>query len=489
MRQHCNEWQAFCLFLALPLLLGAATVASQVNDVRVVQTAAHQTRIVVTSSAAIAGWKLIGAGTTDIALVLPNTSVASPPPVLAHATGSVSSFDFTANGTQLYATFHLTGLVTATAAQSGSTITIVLKDSGRSPVQRTQQPQVHTAQSANAPSFEVIPLKYADVSEVAGILVAGQQMTPNDLFQTQGSIFTLPSSANGAQPLQNQQTYSNLAQPSQPQSFGEKLNDNIAVDRRLNAIVLSGTPQQIAQYKAVIQAIDVPLQSVMLECQVVELSETAARDLGLELSTGAGSPVVSGGAEIVSGQMPVFRATLQANLFATIAKGGGKILATPRVLALSGMSAQILTGDALPIIQTTIFPGSPTVTQVTTNYIAVGVNLQIQPRITVDGNVTSHIFAEVSSVTAYVPTTQGNVPQISLRQATTSATVADGTPFVIGGLLRDEEISNMSKIPVLGDLPIIGGLFRTRHDTSTRTNLFVIITPHIIAASKHSTSQ
>jgi general secretion pathway protein D len=120
------------------------------------------------------------------------------------------------------------------------------------------------------------------------------------------------------------------------------------------------------------------------------------------------------------------------------------------------------------------------VTQTTVSYIAVGVNLQIQPRITEDGYVTSHVFAEVSSVAAFVATQQGQVPQISLRQATTQATVKDGESFIIGGLLQQEEITNMSKIPFLGSLPIIGGLFRVRHDSSTRTNLYIFITPHII---------
>jgi general secretion pathway protein D len=183
---------------------------------------------------------------------------------------------------------------------------------------------------------------------------------------------------------------------------------------------------------------------------------------------------------VLSGNTPQFHANLAANLFATIARGGGKILATPRVLAVNGTPAQILTGDALPIITTTTFPGPPIVTQQTVTYIAVGVNLQIQPRITQDGFVTSHIYAEVSSVTAFIPTQQGNVPQISLRQTSTTATVADGQPFAVGGLLKDEEIENMSRVPGLGSLPIIGGLFRVRHDTATKTNLFIFITPHVI---------
>ena len=86
------------------------------------------------------------------------------------------------------------------------------------------------------------------------------------------------------------------------------------------------------------------------------------------------------------------------------------------------------------------------------------------------------IFSEVSSVTAYV----SGFPQISQRQAYTSATVKDGESFIVGGLLQQTEISNLQKLPFLGDLPILGGLFRVRHDTHTLTNLYIIVTPHIV---------
>ena len=106
--------------------------------------------------------------------------------------------------------------------------------------------------------------------------------------------------------------------------------------------------------------------------------------------------------------------------------------------------------------------------------------MQIQPRIDPDGFVTSHIYAEVSSVTQYVAVPGQQVPQVSLRQLNTQATVADGHSFIVGGLLKDEEITSLSKIPVLGDLPLIGGFFRVRHDTAEHTNLYIFITPHII---------
>jgi general secretion pathway protein D len=226
----------------------------------------------------------------------------------------------------------------------------------------------------------------------------------------------------------------------------------------------------------------------MLECAVLELDETAAKNLGIDytnpsgaLATGNASLGPTGNASLGGVAAPNLTAALQANLYLTITHGGGKILATPRVLALNGVPAQILSGDALPIAQTTTIPsGNSYLTQSTINYIAVGINMQIQPRIDPGGFVTSHIFAEASSVTQYVNTGGQSVPQVSLRQVTTEATVKDGQPYILGGLLLDEEIDSLSKIPGIGDLPLIGGFFRVRHSTTQRTNLFIIITPHII---------
>jgi len=102
--------------------------------------------------------------------------------------------------------------------------------------------------------------------------------------------------------------------------------------------------------------------------------------------------------------------------------------------------------------------------------------LQIAPRVSADGYVTSHVYAVVSSVTGF---SQG-YPTISQRQAETSATVRDGDSFVIGGLTQDENITNKGKIPILGDIPIIGEAFKTTHSTRAKTELYIIVTPHIV---------
>jgi len=481
--RRCGAAALLAVIMALPAI--PAFSAAQLASVAVLPARGGAVRIALTFTTGVPnGWTLIGSGTQTPTILLPGTTQAASVSQVPYAgMGGVTSISITPNAGALSVTLHLSRPLRLATSTTASAIFIAVAPAPR----EAPTPSPFNVPSAGAglggESYEVVPLKYADVSEVVGLLVQGQQITPNDVFQPEGSIFSLPT--NNGVPVQSSSPFSPLANQT-PTSFGERVNDNIGYDRRLNAIVLYGTPEQIAQYKAFIAAVDIPVPSVMLECAVLELDETAAKNLGIDFTNPNGA-VASGAASLGplnSSQgiytAPNLTAQLQASLYATISKGGGKILATPRILALNGEPAQILSGDALPIASTTVIPGSSAITQSTINYIAVGINMQIEPRIDPDGYVTSHIYAEASSVTQYVNTGGQSVPQVSLRQVSTEATVKDGQPYILGGLLLDEEITNLSKIPGIGDLPLIGGFFRVRHDTTQRTNLYIIITPHII---------
>ena len=146
-----------------------------------------------------------------------------------------------------------------------------------------------------------------------------------------------------------------------------------------------------------------------------------------------------------------------------------------RANSQSGSTAKIITGDALPILTSIALSGVNGVQQ-QVQYVNVGVTLQIAPRVSSDGFVSSHIYCVVSSVTGF---SQG-YPTISQRQAETAATVRDGDSFVIGGLTQDEDLTSKTKVPLLGDIPIIGQAFRTDKQTRSKTELYIIVTPHIV---------
>jgi general secretion pathway protein D len=331
----------------------------------------------------------------------------------------------------------------------------------------------------------VVPLKYADISEIVGLLTGSEIVKPNDGFAPQEPNF-------GSSGLQLY--YGGGGIPSAPltpapglgglsnEPLGRAVDGTIGVDRRLNAIIVRGTPERVAALKAAIAPLDVPVPSVILETQFVELTENGARNLGLNLNN-ANNQIATAAYSFSKGfpgasdtpRAGGVNVNLQAALYAQIAKGEGRIVSKPRVAAPSGGAAKIVTGDALPILTSIALSGVNAVQQ-QVQYVNVGVTLQIAPRVSGDGFVSSHVFAVVSTVTGY---SQG-YPIISQREASTSVTVGDGETFVIGGLAQESQISNHSKLPILGDAPGLGLLFDAKNATRAKTDLYVVVTPHIV---------
>jgi general secretion pathway protein D len=336
--------------------------------------------------------------------------------------------------------------------------------------------------------FEVVKLKFADVSEIVGLLTGNSNIKSNDEFSPEEPNFGSSSASSyfGTGELPTAPILagsSNVAANSD--SVGQAVDGTIGIDRRLNAVILRGPPDRVAEIKHEIAMLDVPVTSVVLETQFVELSETGARNLGLDFNNGNGqiSAVSIGYSRGYPGSTDTPRlggvsATFQVALYAQIAKGEGRIVSKPRISAQSGTTAKIVTGDALPILTSIALSGVNAVQQ-QVQYVNVGVTLQIAPRVTDDGFVTAHVFAVVSSVTGF---SQG-YPTISQREATTSATVRDGDTFVIGGLTEESRIENRSKIPLLGDIPLVGSLFTAQHTNQTKRDLYIVVTPHVIHGS------
>ena len=328
--------------------------------------------------------------------------------------------------------------------------------------------------------YELVMLKYADVSEVVGLLTSGVSIKPNNVFIRREPGFGSMSATSGTSYVSPSSQGTAEAQP-----LGETVDAGMAVDRRLNAIWLRGSPERIQRMKAMIALIDVPVDSVILETQFVELTEQGSRNIGIDFANAAGQVgvvnVTSGGFQPallddrVHPKRPLISGQVQAALYAQVQKGNGRIVSTPRIAAQSGDTAKILTGDALPILTSIALSGVNAVSQ-QVQYVNVGVTLQIAPRVSPDGFVTSHIYAVVSSVTGY----QQGYPTISQREAETSASVRDGETFVIGGLTMDNALTTKTKVPLFGDLPLVGQLFRVDKSGKSKTDLYIVITPHIV---------
>jgi len=480
--------------IAVVVMLGAqpALAASILNAVRVDALPSGGALVSLTFVGGVPQYHVAGAGTAETSILFDSTTVGSLVPPSIAGTGPITTLSIASTGTSSSVALHLTEPAGVTVRVAGSIVFINVA-AAHPQLNPFAMPTQMPAETAPNQVTEVVLLKYADVSEIAGVLVAGSNVTPNDNFvpqSTQLGTNSLSGSFGGI-------SGGSFSQPAQTQSFGgsnpfgqvqgmaQRLNDNIAIDRRLNAIILTGTPDTIAPLKEMINRLDVPVQSVILETEIVELDDTAARNIGLSLSPDGTGAIVEAanqsagaGGTLRTGAVAQLGANLAANLYAQVTEGNAKIIAKPRILAQSGQQASILTGDAIPIVTNVVVAGAGALTSQQVNYVNVGVNLQIQPRVSSDGFVTSHIYSEVSSVTQYV----NGIPQISQRTASTIATVRDGDSFVIGGLLQDNEIRNLVKLPFIGDIPLIGLFFRYVSTSHTQTNLYVVVTPHIIRA-------
>lgn len=364
-----------------------------------------------------------------------------------------------------------------------------------------QAPAVNAAQTQT----KIVRLRYADVSEVVGILTSNGSVAPGTAFNPQPSQLgsqNFQGFNNGINQGLNQGTFGQTVQPFQQfgqyqqptfgQSFGDqqpmgqRVSDSIAIDRRLNAVIITGTPDQIAQAQSLIASLDIPVASVLLDTQVIEVTETGAKQLGLDYNQAENTPltrVFNTQSQIIN-NVPTGAVAgsvaLQSNIFLLVSQGHARVLASPKIMTQDGVPASILTGDSLPIrVTTPVGVGGVGAVSSQVEYINVGVNLQILPRVTTPNGVDANVYSQVSSVTGF---TSSNDPQISTRQAQTKVNLLEGQTLVIGGLLQQRDIRNLQKIPILGDLPLVGALFRFYTETRQNTNLVIAITPHVIPA-------
>jgi TonB family protein len=169
--------------------------------------------------------------------------------------------------------------------------------------------------------------------------------------------------------------------------------------------------------------------------------------------------------------------------------GETKILSSPRIMVLNNQEAKILVGtkDAY-ITSTTSQAGSgSTITSQSVNLVDVGIKLYVTPTVNRDGFVTMKIKPEVSSSKRTDLTSQGQITQVPIvttSETETTIMVKDGTTIIIAGLKKNQRDKQVQKVPLLGDIPLIGFFFRTSKDEVGKTELVIFITPHIVSGDE-----
>ena len=245
-------------------------------------------------------------------------------------------------------------------------------------------------------------------------------------------------------------------------------------DSRTSTLFMEGPSDQIDEVLKVIKEIDKPTPQVRVDVNVLEVTRGKTKDLGIDWSTGAISSgiKISAPSDWSSLRVSMISAevSIPAVLKALETQQDAKILAQPSMTTLSEKQTRIMIGDKVPLV-TTKPDGTREV-----SFIDAGIILEVTPKVNPDKTITAVIRPQVSTLSGFV---QG-VPQISTREAQTTVTLQDGQTLAIGGLIRTEDIESVNKVPILGDIPIIGELFKSKSIKQTDKELVILITLKIL---------
>ena len=290
----------------------------------------------------------------------------------------------------------------------------------------------------------------------------------------------------------------------------KNVTENVQVDRGGNRLIVVTSPRVIAEIQSIVAEMDKPARQVMLEARVLEVSTDGLKQLGIDWDLvnrqgftfveGDGTATFNGdleepgpltkapGVTNTPGTDDIFKLrnfsrtpkVFRAFLDMLIHDGQARVLASPKLVTLNGKEASMLSGQRIPyLVSQTVFAGGAAAPTQSVQREEVGIKLAITPLINADGYITVHILPEVSSVTGFRGAAN-DLPVVSTRQAETTVRLRDGSAVVIGGLLDEEKTTNTTKVPILGEIPLLGKLFSHVNIVTTKRDLVIEVTPHLL---------
>ncbi|GAB6080642.1 type IV pilus secretin PilQ [Hydrogenophilus hirschii] len=270
-------------------------------------------------------------------------------------------------------------------------------------------------------------------------------------------------------------------------------------DARTNKLFVTDVEDRLAAVRALLKEIDVPPKQVVIEARIVEATTNFGREIGARLgfddarirSLGGGVLYTIGpfnwpnttGATVTntnygSFAVSIFNKSLTRylNLELNLAEvsGNGRIISSPKIMTANNVKARISVGDEIPYVT----PGTTTQTA-TVSFKEAALILEVTPQFTPDGRVRMSVLVEKNRAD-FTRSVQGN-PPILKKQVTTDVIVENGGTVILGGLFEESDQQNENKVPFLGDLPIMGNLFKNTNRTAQRTELMIFLTPRIVS--------
>ncbi len=344
-------------------------------------------------------------------------------------------------------------------------------------------------------SFEVVNLEYADAEELSGTLnelVGAVQGTKS----SSGSR-TTPRSSTGNRSTGTRQVTPKASSTASTLQSLSKLSENTKIlsNKRTNSILLMGEKADIADIKNVIATLDVMLEQVMIEAAIFEVtlgdnlehglqwlykkgSDKAGSWDGVGLLTNTVQQVAAGA--LTYGQ--IFP-DINTQLAIKIAAGNSnvRLLATPVIMTTDNTEARLSVGEQRPVVTSTDSTINSTQQRSNYEYKDIGIQLTVTPRINPQRVVIMEILQKADQVGDEIPIDGNLVPVILNREFEATIAVPDRGTIALGGLINSETRDSVSKIPILGDIPLIGRyLFSSVSKKNRQTELIVLMTPYVL---------
>ncbi|HQG47562.1 MAG TPA: secretin N-terminal domain-containing protein [Sedimentisphaerales bacterium] len=282
----------------------------------------------------------------------------------------------------------------------------------------------------------------------------------------------------------------------------------ITPDPSTNALVVVASPQDFEVVSQIIEKLDIVRDQVLVEMLILEITEESLREIGIDWATldnavadsvrGFGMTNLGPRVDFLSGtseglNVGAWRGSgsgtqIGAILHALQKQSGVNILSTPSILTSNHRKAQIIVGENRPFVTESRItestdPINPTVIK-SFEYKDVGITLDITPHVSQGGLIRLEIDSEFTKLIEDVTTLSIDTPATAKRTAQTVVTMGSGATVVIGGLIRDDTTHAVKKIPLFGDLPLVGSMFRSERNRTQKTNLLLFITPHVMSTQE-----
>lgn len=283
------------------------------------------------------------------------------------------------------------------------------------------------------------------------------------------------------------------------------------IDERTNSVILTDTEDKIEEFKGLIRQIDIPIRQVLIEARIVTASTDFARDLGVQWSAGlidadndgtayAGGNtaqdlafedgVLSGdfgvvdlGATGPAGDIAFGYVTdnflVDLELSALESEGFGEVISQPKVVTGDKQTATIRSGSEVPFQQASSSGAT------TTAYREATLRLEVTPQITPDDHIILDLAVNQDAIGEVVSFGTGSAPTIDVTEVITQVLVKNGETIVLGGIFQSVETNSTSKVPLLGDIPVVGNLFKRKQRDTEKNELLIFITPRLLEEPVH----